>query len=294
MNLVIIRKQLVKDSIAKKVSYGKINRKQYIIIHETGNFKKKANADSHADLQSNGNSREASWHWQVDEIEAVQSFEHEYGCWASGSFTGNKRGIQIEICVNEDGNYEKAVQNTVELVQKIMKEENIKIDFVKQHNFFSGKNCPMIMRSGKKVSWNDFIAKVKNVSTEQKKPLEEAKTGQKTASGHIGVLTIKADSLNFRESKSLNSKIIKVLKKGESYKVYSIDENWFNLGSGFASNPNQKYALYKENEKTEYRVKKGDTLTSISKEFKTTISNLKKLNNLSSSLILENQVLKIK
>jgi N-acetylmuramoyl-L-alanine amidase CwlA len=278
--LVIIRKQLVSEEIAKKVSYGKVNRKNYIIIHETGNFVKKANADSHADLQSNGNPRKASWHYQVDEIEAVQSFEHEYGCWASGSYAGNKRGIQIEMCVNEDGNYEKTVQNTVELVQKIMKEEKISIDFVKQHNFFSGKNCPMVMRSGKMVSWGDFIAKVKNVSPEQKQPLKDAESGQKTVSGHIGVLTIKSDSLNFRESKSLNSKIIKVLKKGESYKVYSIDKNWFSLGKGFVSNPNEKYALYQENEKTEYQVIKGDTLTSISKKFKTTISNLKKINNL--------------
>ena len=161
--MVIIRKKLVPDSIAARVSYGKINKKKFIVVHETDNTRSGADADAHARLQMNGNGRQASWHWQVDDKEAVQSFEHMWSCWAAGSYKGNEEGIQVEMCVNSDGNYLKAVQNTAELVAKIMKDEGIPIKNVVQHNYFSGKNCPSKMRAGK-VSWAQFITMVKTAS----------------------------------------------------------------------------------------------------------------------------------
>jgi len=169
--MVVIRKKLVSDAQANKVTYGKGNTKKYIVVHETDNTRSGADADAHARLQYNGNSRSASWQYTVDDKEAVQSFEHTWRCWAAGSNKGNNEGIQVETCVNADGNYLKAVQNTAELVAKIMKDEGIPINNVVQHNHFSGKNCPNQMRAGK-VSWSQFIAMVKNVSgnTQQPKP----------------------------------------------------------------------------------------------------------------------------
>ncbi|MEY9980061.1 N-acetylmuramoyl-L-alanine amidase [Lysinibacillus sp. RC79] len=172
--MVVIRQKLVPDSLAAKITYGKINKRKYIVIHETDNLKTGADADAHARLQYSGNSRAASWNWQVDDKEAVQSFGHMWACWAAGSDKGNKEGIQVEICVNSDGNYLKAVQNAAELVAKIMKDENIPIERVVQHNYFSGKNCPSKMRAGK-VSWSQFITMVKNASgnAQQQKPVTD-------------------------------------------------------------------------------------------------------------------------
>ena len=169
-----IRKKLIPESVAAKVTYGKSNKKKYIVVHETDNERTGADADAHARLQFNGNSRSASWHWTVDDKEAVQSLEHIWSCWAAGSDKGNKEGIQVEICVNSDGNYLKAIQNTAELVAKIMKEENITIQNVVQHNYFSGKNCPRNMRVGK-VSWTQFITMVKAASgnIQQPKPITD-------------------------------------------------------------------------------------------------------------------------
>lgn len=93
----------------------------------------------------------------------MQSFEHTWKCWAAGSGTGNNQGIQVEVCINSDGNYTRAMQNAAELVAKIMKDEGIPISKVVQHIYFSGKNCPRNMRSGK-ISWSQFIAMVKNAS----------------------------------------------------------------------------------------------------------------------------------
>ncbi|MGE7092519.1 N-acetylmuramoyl-L-alanine amidase [Lysinibacillus sp. NPDC048646] len=169
-----IRKKLLTDSQANKVTYGKGNAKKYIVVHETDNTRSGADADAHARLQYNGNSRSASWHYTVDDKEAVQSFEHTWKCWAAGSNTGNNEGIQIEVCVNSDGNYQKAMQNAAELVAKVMKEEGIPISKVVQHNHFSGKNCPRNVRAGR-ISWNQFIAMVVACtgSVQQQKPIAD-------------------------------------------------------------------------------------------------------------------------
>jgi N-acetylmuramoyl-L-alanine amidase CwlA len=179
--MVKITKNLVSDEIIKEVSYGEINKKKFIIIHETGNKKKGANAKNHGDLQKNGNSREASWHYSVDEKEAVKSFNHNIACWAAGSKTGNKQGIQIEICVNIDGDFKKAVDNTAELIVVVMKEENISLENVKQHYDFSGKNCPENLRNGEKgIYFSDLIEKVKELLkpktiTKPKPPIKNTK-----------------------------------------------------------------------------------------------------------------------
>jgi len=55
------------------------------------------------------NCKLAKGHFTVDDKEAVQSFEHTWRCWAAGSTTGNNQGIQVEVCVNGDGNYQKAM-----------------------------------------------------------------------------------------------------------------------------------------------------------------------------------------
>lgn len=153
---LIIRKHLVPTATASKVTSGKGNTRRKICIHETDNTKDTSNADAHSRLQYNGNSRQASWHWQVDDKEAVQSFEHSYKCWAAGSSKGNNEAIHVEICVNSDGNYLKAVENAASLVAKIMKDEKLTINDVVQHNYYSGKNCPRIMRSESIISWSEF------------------------------------------------------------------------------------------------------------------------------------------
>jgi N-acetylmuramoyl-L-alanine amidase CwlA len=161
-----IKKQLIKDTPYK---IGKNNKKLYITIHETDNFSKGANAQAHANLQSNGNAREASWHYQVDDKQAIQSFTHDFQLWHGGdgkTGNGNLHSIAIEICVNSDGDYKKAVANAAELTKIIMQQEKIPIGNVVQHNKWSGKNCPRYLRTGTKgINWNDFIKLVEGELT---------------------------------------------------------------------------------------------------------------------------------
>ena len=149
-----IKKQLVGTV---KNGYSGVNGRKYITIHETANTDKGADAQTHANLQSNGFT--ASWHWQVDDKEAIQSFAHTAQLWhaGDGKGNGNLNSIGIEICVNSGGDFKKAVANAAELVKKIMKDEGIPQSNVVQHNRWSGKNCPTNLRNGNKgVNWADF------------------------------------------------------------------------------------------------------------------------------------------
>src|SRR5690625_2854879 len=181
-----IRKHLVSENIAKRVTYNGTNSKKYIVIHETANTRKGANANAHARLQASGNSRNASWHYTVDDKEIVQSFSDNAQCWHAGNKYYNQNSIGIEICVNSDGNFKKAVDNAVELTKQLMRKYNVPASRVIQHNQASGKNCPRYLRSGEKgVTWAQFKAKLsdkKTGSTRASKPVKKPYKPRKTQS----------------------------------------------------------------------------------------------------------------
>lgn len=167
---VNIKKQLVSSEIINSRSYGYGNKKKFITIHETANTQKGANAQAHANLQSRKNPREASWHYQVDGEEIIQSFPDDVMCWSAGDGRGpgNTQSIHIEICVNQDGDFQKAVRNAADLTKYLMNKYNISIDNVVQHHKWNGKNCPYYLRNGKKgISWNDFINLLKQPPTQK-------------------------------------------------------------------------------------------------------------------------------
>lgn len=122
--MVNIREQLVTG--ATKI-YAGTNTRKFITVHETANRSVGANAAAHANLQSRDNVRNASWHYQVDDKEAVRSFPHTARCWhaGDGKGAGNYSSIAIEICVNADGDYSKAISNAAELVSHLMAAEGI-------------------------------------------------------------------------------------------------------------------------------------------------------------------------
>lgn len=137
------------------------NGKKFITVHQTGNTNKGANAQMHANLQMRV--WNASWHWQVDDKEAIQSFPHSVKCWHASDGErgdGNANSIGVEGCINSDGDYKKSVQNMAELVAWIAKEENIPVANIKQHHDFARdkKNCPAQIRASKDgIGWTNFI-----------------------------------------------------------------------------------------------------------------------------------------
>jgi len=156
---------------------------KYITIHETGSFGKGANAKAHAKYikSDDAANRPASWHFTVDDTEIYQHLPLNENGWHAGdggSGTGNRQSIGIEICVNSDSNFEKAVQNAQWLVRKLMAEFNIPIENIKQHYDWSGKNCPYTIRKTPN-GWKNFLDGLKDKPKEDNtsKVLYRVQTG---------------------------------------------------------------------------------------------------------------------
>lgn len=168
--MVNIKKQLVSQEVVNKRSYGKGNKIKSITPHQTGNTNPGADAQAHANIQSNLNPRQASWHYSVDDEVIIQSFEDDIMCWAAGDGKGpgNTESIHIEMCVNSDGDYEKTLNNGAAIVKLLMDKHGLDISSVKQHHDWSGKNCPVQLRAGYKgISWQDFLNKVEGVQEQE-------------------------------------------------------------------------------------------------------------------------------
>lgn len=162
--MVEIKQQLV-PLAKRKATYGTGNPKLKMVVHQTGNTKKGANAKMHANLQSRGYN--TSWHIQSDDKEIIQSWPFNYRLWHSStgktSNGGNMVGIGWEICINEDGDYLKSLEIAAKGIAKVMKQEGIPMSQLTTHNAEDPKNkwCPAQILSGKEgVNWNDFKAMV--------------------------------------------------------------------------------------------------------------------------------------
>lgn len=225
--MVNIKKQIVSASVASKVTYNGVNPVNYITVHQTGNTNRGADAYTHAKLQSNGNSRSASWHYTVDDKEVWQSFEDTAQCWAGGDGNGpgNTQSVHVEICINSDGDYKKSVKNGAELVKYLMDKHNLSISKVKQHYDWSRKNCPAQIRANKDgISWSDFKNMVngKKVSSA---PKEQVKSS-----------TVKTDSIvDWMNANKMNSSYSNRAKLAKQYGI-----------SGYKGTASQNEALLKK------------------------------------------------
>lgn len=134
---------------------------KYITIHETDNKSVGAGAKSHAQYLYNQavgeTDRAASWHFTVDDKEIYQHLPLNENGWhaGDGDGPGNRESIAIEIAVNSDGDYNKAVDNAKKLAAYLMKETGVPLNNIVKHQKWSGKNCPdMLINSGQ---WVPFV-----------------------------------------------------------------------------------------------------------------------------------------
>ena len=127
---------------------------EYITVHNTANDASAENEISYM----NNNNNEVSYHFAVDDIQAVQGLPLDRNGWhaGDGNGTGNRKSIGIEICYSKSGGdrFIKAEQNAVELIVQLLKERGWEIDRVKKHQDWSGKYCPHRTLD---LGWDRFI-----------------------------------------------------------------------------------------------------------------------------------------
>jgi len=147
----------------------------WIVVHDTASTALGSNALAHANYLYNNTLLEnqlwVSWHFSIDDHAIYQHLpEIERGYHAGDGSTlpgqsseylggGNRNGIGIEMCINEDGDMYRTWQRTAKLVTYLLLKYNLPIDHQTYHNDFSGKDCPRTLRNAGLVPlFEEFVA----------------------------------------------------------------------------------------------------------------------------------------
>ncbi|HHZ18618.1 MAG TPA: hypothetical protein GX390_04940 [Acholeplasmataceae bacterium] len=131
---------------------------KYVVIHNTGMASPKATAPL-LSRSINNSTREASWHFTVDDHEIYQQLGIDEVGWHAGAREGNEYGIGIEICSYQGIDFNGAMRNAAKLTAKLLIDYDLGLDAVKQHYDFSRKNCPQVLREANR--WDEFLDLVK-------------------------------------------------------------------------------------------------------------------------------------
>lgn len=153
----------------KQIAYNRVARSgavKYIVIHDTGNKSKGANAQAHFNYFNGGN-RNSSADFFVDDKTVLRVNDYtKYYTWHVGDGKGkygitNANSVGIELCVNCDGDYNKAFCNAVWLVKQLMAELGVPFERVVRHYDASRKNCPASMSGDDWALWKNFQQQIK-------------------------------------------------------------------------------------------------------------------------------------
>ena len=153
-----------------QIKYNRSNRGgtpiKYIVVHDTGNPSRGANATAHYNY-FNGGDRSSSADFFVDDTQVLCVNDYyKYYTWHCGDGRGkygitNRNSVGIEFCINVDSDRDKTLARTAQLVRELMQELNIPIDRVVRHYDASRKNCPQSMSGNGWAQWYKFKEKLK-------------------------------------------------------------------------------------------------------------------------------------
>lgn len=201
-----------------------------ICVHNTANDAPAKNEISY--MISNDN--ETSFHYAVDDIEAIQGVLLSRNTWHAGDGAngiGNRKYISVEICYSKSGGvkFEKAEKNGAWLVAYLLNEYNWDISKVKKHQDFSKKYCPHRTLN---LGWKRFINMVSKEldGLQAKKAVTVKKTPSNTTEQSL--YKINTSVLNVRKGPSTSYAIVTSVKKNEVYTIVEVKNNWGKLKSG--------------------------------------------------------------
>lgn len=231
INGISINKQLININYTKGVEI----KPKYIVIHDTDNRAKGANAQANRDFFANHKDAKVSAHYVVDDSNIVQVLEDNWLGWHSGEVRNNKmnnkNSIAIEMCVNEDNDFSKTFENTVELTKHLMEKYHISKENVIRHNDVTGKTCPKMMIVDRPNLWGEFKEQIG----------QENKTDGNKSSYEINVEEIKSKTetngkirnistlLNIRREANTSSEVIDCVENGQNVQVIQHLDNWYKI-----------------------------------------------------------------
>ncbi len=192
MALTIKKVAMPADKVSIKCPY--IMTPTRIVIHNTANDASAVNEIKY--MQSNN--AQTSFHYAVDDKQAVQGVELWRNAWHAGDggnrdknskyySYGNLEGIAIEICYSKSGGekFIKAEKNAAELTAKLLLDFGWGIDKVTKHQDYSPwKRCPHRTLD---MGWDRFLKMVEEKRQEllgQTKPSVKADLTSTTLNGY--------------------------------------------------------------------------------------------------------------
>ena len=152
----------------KQIAYNRSRRTstiKYIVVHDTGNPDKGADAERHYQY-FNGGDRNSSADVFVDDCQAIKVNDwNTYYTWHCGDGHGkygitNANSVGVEMCINSDGDYNKAFDRTVAVVKELMQTLGVDANHVVRHYDASRKDCPMSMDNNNWARWNEFKKRI--------------------------------------------------------------------------------------------------------------------------------------
>lgn len=230
-----------RDYISKENTYSGQNNPKYIVVHETDNYRATAGARTHAIAQYKGH-LSTSVHYYSGSDGVYQAAEHCDGTYSIGREYGgnhairdanNCNSINIEICVNEDGDYNVARANAIELVMYLIQTTGIPADRVIRHYDAKGKYCPRKMMDNPAL-WEDFKAQI------------SGKTPSTSGAAYKpGMYKVNVDDLNIRTGPGVGYTKCGVIQDHGSYTMTEMSGSWGKLKSGAGwINCHEKYCTY--------------------------------------------------
>ena len=207
-----------------------------VVVHNTAND---ASADAEIKYMHKTQAQggiQTSFHYAVDDKEAVQGIPENRNGWhaGDGNGKGNRQGIAIEICYSKSGGerFTKAEQNGAELTADILKRYGWGIDKVTKHQDYSGKYCPHRTLD---MGWSRFIKMVEEKLNDKPAPTP-------TDNKAKGTITVASGTWNVRKGPGTNYAVVRIARGGESYPYYGIENGWYKLSDGYISSKGVKGA----------------------------------------------------
>lgn len=136
---------------------GEIREIRRIIIHETDNRSRSADAKAHSQFLSSDTTDITGWHYTVDDHSIYHHLPDNEIAWNAGDQRsrdgGNINGIGIEMCVNLGNDFDLTIQNTAQLCADLLVTYDLTPEDIYLHQDFMDKVCPHRLITENKVPY---------------------------------------------------------------------------------------------------------------------------------------------
>jgi N-acetylmuramoyl-L-alanine amidase len=245
-------KQDLIQGLPQKPFRGGIGAYEGVVNHSTDSMNASAEAED-SYFHREWRNRQAFVHFFVDWDSIIQTASTDYTAWGAGG-VANQRYIHIELCETDDpAKFKESYDRYVWLTAKLLFDRRLGVkdagtlwSHAEVSNILGGgtdHQDPLDYLKSHGISWSQHVANVQAAyNAIANPPAKSVQQATPAKSAQIGVAKIVCDTLNVRTGAGTNFPIVKDAKgnllqlhRGGTFKVYAIQNGWYNVGAGWIS-----------------------------------------------------------